>query len=172
MNRVVKFLLAEEVQLDYIKTDADSDVAIRMRNGNFYWLTEEDKLAKKVKEAEEKEEQEKEKEETQKDKKDMTKEEKKAEKMKLKEEKRIKKEKEKIEKERKKQANKKKVKVVDSENINSLTETLVISSQEQQMPGIRGSLIRSIDGETTYKPVLENINVDIKKGAFVAILGE
>ena len=58
LDRINKFLTAEEINTEYIKkSEVDyPDTAIRMKNGNFYWLTEEEKKLKKKKEEEEAEE--------------------------------------------------------------------------------------------------------------------
>ena len=44
--------MAEDVKVDYISKNAGSENAIKVTNGSFYWLTEEDKKVKKTKEDE------------------------------------------------------------------------------------------------------------------------
>ena len=53
LDRISKFLTAEEIQADYIKKEESlgcNGTAIKVKNGNFYWLTEEEKQFKKKKE--------------------------------------------------------------------------------------------------------------------------
>ena len=97
MDRITKYLIAEDIELDHIKRSG-LDAAIKVKNGNFYWLTEEEKD-------------------------------------------KIKKEKETGDKKKEQ------------------TESLSVSTQNNQ-------------ANTGYKLILEDINLNIKKGSFVAILGE
>ncbi len=55
MDRINKFLAAEEINTEYIKKNEVDypDVAVKVKNGNFYWLTEEEKKLKQKKEEEE-----------------------------------------------------------------------------------------------------------------------
>ena len=127
LDRVSKFLLAEDIQDEYIKKNEVDypDVAIKMTNGNFYWLTEEEKKMKKKKEQEEKEK-EKQKEDVEKS--------------------------EKGEKEEKK-----------DEGIEEKKEIVVEKQASESSAENEG------EGE---KLILKDINLEIKKGSFVAILGE
>jgi len=102
LNRVTKYLLAEEVQRDFItrNNSLNTDTAIKVQNGNFYWLTEEEKQKKKEKEKEEKKEQ-------------------------------------------------------GDDKIDDQQESVNITSHN-----------------APYRLVLQDINVEIKKSSFVAILGE
>ena len=104
LTRVTKYLLAEEVQRDFItRNDSlNTDISVKVQNGNFYWLSEEEKQKKKEKEHEEKKEQD------------------------------------------------------DQKDANSDKEHIDVTSHN----------------DTPYKLVLQDINVEIKKGSFVAILGE
>ena len=171
LNRVSKFLTAEEVKLEYIKSseEASSDVAIKMRNGSFYWMSEEEKRLKKEKEEEDK----------------LTEEEKKKKK---KREAKEKKEKKKREKEKKKK------KVVHSNSTATQKSSLVVTSynpqslERQRLPPQEkleepllgeneAAAVASQDSASTaesngYRLVLEDVNLEIKKGSFVAILGE
>jgi len=54
LDRISKYLQAEDIKLDYIKKEENpiSETAIKVENGNFYWLTEEEKMMKKEKENE------------------------------------------------------------------------------------------------------------------------
>ncbi len=56
LDRINKFLTAEEINTEYIKKNEVDfpETAIKVKNGNFYWLTEEEKKLKKKKEEEEK----------------------------------------------------------------------------------------------------------------------
>jgi len=56
LDRINKYLIAEEIQADFIrKNEVDyPETAIKVKDGNFYWLTEEEKKLKKKKEEEEK----------------------------------------------------------------------------------------------------------------------
>jgi len=58
LDRISKFLTAEEINTEYIKKNEIDypETAIRVKNGNFYWLTEEEKRLKKKREEEENEE--------------------------------------------------------------------------------------------------------------------
>jgi len=55
LDRINKFLAAEEINTEYIKKNEVDypDVAVKVKNGNFYWLTEEEKKLKQKKEEEE-----------------------------------------------------------------------------------------------------------------------
>ena len=101
--------MAEDIKADYIKKNEVDypDVAIKMKNGNFYWLTEEEKKLKKKKEEEEAENEDEE-------------------------------------------ANEKEEKSSEEEKKEILEE----------------------DEEEGVKLVLQDMNLDIKKGSFVVILGE
>jgi len=174
LNRVSKFLTAEEVKLEYIKSseEGSSDVAIKMRNGSFYWMSEEEKRLKKEKEEEDK----------------LTEEEKKKKK----------KQEAKEKKERKKREKEEKKKVAQSASTTTQKSSLVVTSynpqslERQRLPpqekpekplllsngeGNEAVAVASADsGSTTesngYRLVLEDVNLEIKKGSFVAILGE
>jgi len=135
LNRVTKYLLAEEVQRDFITRNSslNTDIAIKVQNGNFYWLSEEDKRKKKEKEEEEKKEKEK------KGKKDGD-------------------------------DKKKKSQVADSNK-----ESIVVTSHNPP-PAQKESVVNTESllspSDAPYKLILKDINVEIKKGSFVAILGE
>ena len=152
LDRITKYLIAEDIQLEHIKTEenGESDTAIKVQNGNFYWLTEEEKVKKKEKEKEEKKEEEKKKEEGK-------------------------------DKKKKKKAIEEK-KIEDEKSISSGPESIVVSSQNNQVnldPENQSPQDLESDPEkasssasTGYKLILEDINLNIKKGSFVAILGE
>ena len=106
LDRINKFLMAEDIQADYIKKNEDLDVAINMKNGNFYWLTEEEKKLKTKKEEDD---------------------------------------------EKKKNSEEEKKEVVEEKPVSE-------SCGEGESEG--------------EKLILQNIKLDIKKGSFVAILGE
>jgi len=133
LSRVTKYLLAEEVQRDFItqSSSLDSDTAIKVQNGNFYWLSEEDKKKKKEKEEEDK----------------------------------------KTEAEKKK----KKKKTNDSKKSSTVTESIVVTSHNPpaiaQKESIATESVLS-PSDLPYKLILKDINLEIKKGSFVAILGE
>lgn len=133
LDRITKYLLSEDIHLDEIQKQEnnDSDVAIKVENGNFYWLTEEEKKLKKEKEKEEKE---------------------------------------KLEKEEKENNDKKAIE--DKEPPQSSD---VILDQENPASNDleadkKSSLIEQPNN--AYNLILEDINIMIKKGSFVAILGE
>lgn len=44
MKRIENFLLAEEIDPSIIQTSDDSKIAIKIKNGNFYWISEKEKL--------------------------------------------------------------------------------------------------------------------------------
>jgi len=113
LDRINKFLLAEDIKADYIKKNEVDypETAINIKNGNFYWLTEEEKKLKKKKEEEEAQEGDE-------------------------------------DGEKKKEEEKKEEKPASE------------SSDEIENEG---------EGE---KMILKDINLDIKKGSFVAILGD
>jgi len=152
VDRVTKFLLADEVRTDYIKTGKaeDSEQAIKVENGNFYWLTEKEKILKKEKEEELKNKDKKGKGDKKKNKKDK----------------------------------KKRKSVENKESLSSNVDTIVVSTQnngiepngeETSLASDKeevqnGSVLEQENPE--YKLVLKDINISIKKGAFVAILGE
>lgn len=145
----MKFLNAEEVQLDYIKRGDinSSETAIKVRNGSFYWLTDEEKRIKKEKQKEE----------------EMTpKEKKKYEKEKKKEEKKKKKE----EKQRLKDEKKKKISQSQTMNIDSI----IISTSNQPLLDGQNQTNSSENSLTRF--VVEDVNLEMKRGSFVAILGE
>ena len=50
LRRINKFLMSEDLKSDYIAENKNSVNAMTVRNGNFYWLKEEDK--KKLQEEE------------------------------------------------------------------------------------------------------------------------
>jgi len=133
LSRVTKYLLAEEVQRDFItqSSSLDSDTAIKVQNGNFYWLSEEDKKKKKEKEEEDK----------------------------------------KTEAEKKK----KKKKTNDSKKSSTVTESIVVTSHNPpaiaQKESIATESVLS-PSDLPYKLILKDINLEIKKGSFVAILGD
>ncbi len=55
IDRLTKFISTPELKLEYIqKNNVDEDTAIKVQNGNFYWLSEEEKKIKKEAEAAEK----------------------------------------------------------------------------------------------------------------------
>lgn len=148
MDRVTKFLLADEIRLDYIKTgnSQDSDQAIKVENGNFYWLTEQEKLLKKKKEEE----------------------------LKNKDQKKNKK---KNEKKNKKDKKNKKVRE-NQDSVSSRADSVVISTQHNGVqPNGESSIATNKeevqeDSNPDYRLILKDINLSIKKGSFVAILGE
>ena len=167
IDRVTKFLQAEDVQLGFIKKGRaeDSDIAIKVQNGNFFWMTEEEKKTKKKMEREKEEEEKQEKlgkgNQYRKEK--------------AKREKAEKKKKKKEGKLRKKE-NKRKSKIVDRNDSTTIqNESIIISSQKE--PGINLELADAEGSDTSaekreVKLITENINLEIKKGSFVAILGE
>ena len=135
LDRICKFLVAEELQADYIKKNeslSSGETAIQVKNGNFYWLTEEEKTLKKKKEEEEK----------QKNAGSGGK------------------------PEGKKEKEKKKKKKEKSQNTES--ESIKTEEKTENSPTLEGE-----EGEKKLeKPVLKDINLEIKKGSFVAVLGE
>ncbi|RZK11513.1 MAG: hypothetical protein EOO43_19305 [Flavobacterium sp.] len=135
LNRVSKYLLAEEVQRDFItqSTSLESDTAIKVQNGNFYWLSEEDKRKKKEKEEEDK----------------------------------------KTDDEKKKDK-KKKSQVGDSNKASVVQSIVVTSHNPPPFIANKESVITEsvVDQPVPYKLILKDINLEIKKGSFVAILGE
>lgn len=167
IDRVTKFLQAEDVQLGFIKKGRaeDSDTAIKVQNGSFFWMTEEEKKLKKKMEGEKEEEEKQEKlgKGAQ------------YRKEKAKKEKEEKKKKRKEEKLRKKQ-NKKKSRIVDRNDSTTIqNESIIISSQKQLGRNLEGPDVEGSDTSAEkheVKLVTENINLEIKKGSFVAILGE
>ena len=120
--------MAEDLKDDYIVENKNSENAITVRNGNFYWLTEEDKKIKKIKEEEEEE----------KKRKDESVLKGRTRKERRQEERRTKQAKKELEGEKKK-------------------------PKEQEQYEVKG---------TDYKLIIEDVNIEIKKGAFIAILGE
>ena len=166
LNRVSKFLTAEEVKLEYIKPNEESsEIAIKMRNGSFYWLSEEEKKLKKEKEEEEK----------------LTEEEKKKKKKQEAKEQKEKKKREKQEaKEKKKRvaqsnSTSKASLVVTSYNPQSLERQRLPESKPELevLPNGDSDVASMLTSESTgYRLVLEDVNLEIKKGSFVAILEE
>ena len=131
LDRIAKYLTTEDIHYDYIKKDeiSNSDQAIKVENGNFYWLTEEEKALKKEKE---------EKEKTQEP------------------------------QEKKEETETKDIKEVDenkSLHLESEKAQILDAEVEDKSP-----LPNAIASESQL--VLEDINLTIKKGSFVAILGE
>jgi len=140
LDRISKYLQAEDIKLDYIKKEENqiSETAIKVENGNFYWLTEEEKMMKKEKEKE--------------------KEKKPGDKATVKEE--------------KKKTDKRKVSGELKLNESSQNNEVQLDSEASQTDLENlGSSVLSTEG-TGYKLILEDINLNIKKGSFVAILGE
>lgn len=130
-------MTAEEVDLSYMKSNENSDIAICMKNGNFYWLTEEEKEIKKKMEEEEKEDDEEKKSEENKSSRE--------------------KEEEKLEGPIKKR---------NDVNVNLDENPLLLGSQ------VVNALEVVENDKLPYKLILKDINIEIKKGSFIAILGE
>lgn len=128
LQRINKFLMAEDLKDDYITENRGGKNAVAVRNGNFYWLTEKDKKLKKIKEEEEEEK-------------------------KQKDEAALKR---KTRKERKKEERKRR-------QANKDLEEEKRKAREQEKSELT---------DTGYRLIIEDVNVEIKKGAFVAILGE
>ena len=128
LDRVSKFLLAEDIQADYIKKSEDLDVAIKMTNGNFYWLTEEERKLKKKKEDEEKQ-----KAESAEDSGGAE----------------------------KAEGDKKDEKKDDGSG-----------SEEKKEAEVEKQASESLNENGGERLILKDINLEIKKGSFVAILGE
>jgi len=126
LDRISKFLLAEDIKADYIKRNEVDypETAIKMTNGNFYWLTEEEKKLKKKKEEEEKEEGEE------------------------------------------GDGEKKNKKSLEEEKKENLLEEKPASESSDENENENGN------GNGGEKMILKDINLDIKKGSFVAILGD
>jgi len=150
VDRVSKFLLADEVRLDYIKTgkSEDSDQAIKVENGNFYWLTEKEKILKKEKEEE----------------------------LKNKDSKKGKNNK----KDKKKKDKKNKKSIVNKESLSSNSDNIIVTTYNsnnnnqqngEAQPALNNEEAQG-DSNPDYKLILKDINLSIKKGSFVAILGE
>jgi len=108
LDRINKFLTAEEINTEYIKKNEVDypGTAVKVKDGNFYWLTEEEKKLK-----------------------------------------------EKKEEEKKNKGGEKKNEIIQQEGSNS-----EISSPTTENGG--------------EKLILKDLNLDIKKGSFVAILGD
>lgn len=168
IDRVTKFLQAEDVQLGFIKKGRaeDSDIAIKVKNGNFFWMTEEEKQIKKANEREKEEEEKQEKlGKGNQYRKEKAKREKAEKKKKRKEEK------------MKKKENKRKSKIVRKNDSKTLeNDSIIISSQKQginlEAPPADAEGSDTSSEKHQVKLVTENINLEIKKGSFVAILGE
>jgi len=145
LERITKYLKAKDVNYGYIKQsdNIETDIAIKMENGNFYWLTEEEKKIQKEKEKEEKE---------------------------------------KLEKENGKNGeNDKKDNEAQKEALKETEEVVALQNNEVQLDkeaspalDLENNLKESENNEpsTGYNLILEDINLTIKKGSFVAILGE
>ena len=137
LDRVTKYLIAEDIDLGHIRNQVkiDSDTAIKMENGNFYWLTEAEKVLKKKKEEEEKDED---------------------------------------DDEEKTKEDKKKLQVTQKEESEATSQSneIQLDSEDPQsdLENQKESVLSS--ESTEYKLILEDINLNIKKGSFVAILGE
>ena len=173
LDRVTKYLIAEDIHLDYVKTQekGESETAIKVEKGNFYWLTEAEKELKKEKEKEENENGEKGGKKSKKKAKEIKNKEKKAKKGKEKNKKQV--------NEPKENTTVQKV----PQSVTSDTLSYVISSQDNEiqanlkatspiLPISPTDLEDQKESDSAYKLTLKNINLDIKKGSFVAILGE
>ncbi len=117
LDRMSKYLIAEEIQSEFIKKNEVDypDTAIKMKDGNFYWLTEEEKKLKKKKEEEEKQ----------------------------------------------KQAGEEK-----KEGESPKEE------KKEESPALASEVSSPTDENQGEKLILKDLNLEIKKGSFVAILGD
>ena len=138
-KRVQKFLTSEELQLGYLTQNVpaqpDNPNSIEVENGNFYWLTEEDKNEKARLKKEEEEKKRKAEEKKNKG---------------------------------KKKVNLKKDQLLENDaEAGNLKDSAIVHSNQVQEE-------QKNEGDQSQKDpyILKNINLKIKKGDFVAILGE